>query len=526
MSKFDGKFWLGNHKLTGAEIASLDLETDELRLVRLEMERQLAAPSWTAQPHLMPPARGKNGEEPWRTWILRCGRASGKTWALQDLILSICVEEYALHESFGVPFIPDARILLICATFNDAVHTIVRPFVDRCLGVPGPILKSVNFTSGLIVFNSGAEIRFIGSDSPDRPRGMSVHCTVGDELAAWTSSEVWENAQLATRLPLPNGDPGFLVAATTPRLKKWLKPIFEAKNAITTTATPSQNLYLTQGNKDAIYGLYKVGSLRYRLEILGEAIYSSDDALFDQDDWKVLDVDDMQEADRKLIVLDPALKIGKDDTGLMVIGRSGLDVQVIEDYSSNSYGPNEVIEKLNQAIEEHPDATDILVEDNAAGNWLKKVLLGADLPIHIIYVRANKSKASRAEQAVVMSEQGRMQVAKHLAEGAFGEELALWSPSTSNFSPGRLDCLAHGVNALFLGKASSKRSSLTVAGTKNDSRDQDDSDDQLVDAMEKLVTTVLGKHIIPVEPHKGGSGINPSKIRNTRIAVPGRRVPV
>ena len=230
-------------------------------------------------------------------------------------------------------------------------------------------------------------------------------------------------------------------------------------------------------------------------------------------------------------MLDPALKLGKDDTGIIVLGRKGEAIQVIADYSSNQYGPNEVIEALRLAIEEHPDATDLLIESNAAEGWLKKVLMGAELPIHMIYVRAKVSKTARAEQAIIISETGKLHVAKHLADGEFGEELTLWSPGTSNFSPGRIDCLAHGVNALMMGKASTGRASkMSVASRRKKTPEQlatevsEAAQDAVLDAVQSALAAATAQLDAGADSAPETAPGAPLQARrgNTRVVVAGR----
>jgi phage terminase large subunit-like protein len=162
---------------------------------------------------------------------------------------------------------------------------------------------------------------------------------------------------------------------------------------------------------------------------------------------------------RPVVAIDPAVTVSEDSdsTGIIVVARGPHQPEtcgltecpghgyVLEDLTCKEL-PAAIARIAVDALDRW-NATRIVAEVNNGGEWIGAVVKAVRSNVNYEVVRASRGKATRAQPASALYEQGRVH---HL--GSFPEledELTTWTPDSGD-SPDRLDALVWGLTALKL----------------------------------------------------------------------------
>ena len=153
-----------------------------------------------------------------------------------------------------------------------------------------------------------------------------------------------------------------------------------------------------------------------------------------------------------VVAIDPAVtnKEASDETGIIVAGKVGPKMRVIEDLSMKG-SPAEWAAKAINAYHRH-EASGIVVEVNQGGDMIKAILHQMDNTVPVKEVRATKGKHVRAEPVVALYEQGLVEHVNGLDD--LEDQMMSWIPHESD-SPDRVDALVWAAHHLMLNRSPS-----------------------------------------------------------------------
>jgi PBSX family phage terminase large subunit len=154
--------------------------------------------------------------------------------------------------------------------------------------------------------------------------------------------------------------------------------------------------------------------------------------------------------ERVLVAIDPAgtKTMTSDETGIVVVGKSGEHGYLLEDLSGK-YSPLEWATVAKQAADKWKAAA--IVAEKNMGHDLVAAMIQQVAPQHrVILVNATKGKAVRAEPIFGLYEQGRIW---HVGEFPQLEaQMVTFNPDAGGASPDRVDALVWGFTELLMKK--------------------------------------------------------------------------
>lgn len=236
------------------------------------MPREITA---TLLPHQVAPA----GD--WTLWLVYGGRGIGKSWLCSTWLVKNCLRYpgttwRAVGRTWG-------EVRSILAEGPSGIRATVARLGVEDLLVGGSWGTGYRRAPGdmAVLFANGSRIDFASADNPDALRGWNGHGAVADELAFW-HPDAWDNLVLGVRLPLPDGAPARIVAATTPNGQNWLydryvknapQPgvVFIGGGEVPPSSPPStfDNSFLDAGFTKAVRARYE-GTDMGRQELYGD----------------------------------------------------------------------------------------------------------------------------------------------------------------------------------------------------------------------------------------------------------------
>jgi phage terminase large subunit-like protein len=370
----------------------------------------------------------------WLVWLLKSGRGSGKTRTGTEMTHRV-IEK--------VP-----RIALIGATGAD-VRDIMLEGESGILNVYPPGKKPVHEPSKRrVTFHNGAVATLFSAEEPDRLRGPEHYWAWCDEAAHWALvQQVWDNLLFGLRL----GAKPRIVVTTTPKPRPWLKALMKDPTTRMSVASTYDNLAnLSSVYRDIIIPKYE-GTRLGRQELNAEVLEDVEGALWNWDMIESLRFTDAPEhMDRIVVAVDPAgsKKKKNDETGIVVVGRSGDHFYVLADRSGH-YSPNGWARAVMAAYDEF-SADAVIAETNFGGEMVTSNLRAADSFPRIQEVNAKRGKALRAEPVVGQYER---KLVHHPHDGLpeLESQMTEWVPYEDTDSPDRVDALVYGVTHLAKG---------------------------------------------------------------------------
>lgn len=395
--------------------------------IRSWTDAELHAVLVVAEDRYFPDARDKQrapGNDDWLVWLILAGRGFGKTRTGAEWI----VDQALTH--------PGTRWAIVAPTFADARDTCIEgesgalAVLRRRYRQPATWNRSI----GEVVLANLARIKLFSADEPERLRGPQHHGAWCDELAAWRYPDAWDQLQFGLRL----GDRPRTVVTTTPRPTALVRRLHErATTHVTTGHTLENAANLAESALAELENTY-AGTRLGRQELAGELLTDTPGALWTLDSIAAARVHASPNLDRVVVGVDPAVTSGDDSdlTGLVVVGRAGDDLYVLEDRSARLSPDGWAREAV--ALADRWQADRVVAEVNNGGDLVERVLRQVDRDLPYRAVRASRGKAVRAEPVAALYEQGRVH---HV--GVFDDledQLCSWTPDTKG-SPDRMDAL-------------------------------------------------------------------------------------
>jgi len=413
------------------------LEVDEI---------QDLASDWTLQ--AMDHQRMPKGA--WRWWVMRCGRAAGKTYAAAHWTHEVARQG---HDLLG-----GGEIGIIGRTEADAIKVMVEGPSGLLATAPKGFIPKWNRSDRTLVWPNGVVGRVCSAMTS--LRGNHWGWVWADEVCFWRDvDKVWnEDIEFALRA----GEWARGIISTTPLPHPFLREIEKNHRTKTTHSSTYANRYLSQQILSGFEEKFK-GTRRERQELWGEYIDEVIGALWTHnlisDTRSDFEHSESSEAEMVaacglqyvVVAIDPSVSNGEksDEAGIIVAGRDGAGhAYILEDLSLKA----DPADWARCAVDAYRrwGANKIIAEKNQGGKLVEDVIrqFGKNLPIELIW--ASVGKVSRAEPVSVLYERHKVH---HC--GVFREletQQCDWVPGSNNKSPDRMDALVYAVTALLLPK--------------------------------------------------------------------------
>lgn len=398
----------------------------------------------------------------WFVWLVISGRGAGKTKTGSEWLrkMSEHVERAAMIGRRGV----DVR-----QTMVEGDSGLIRA-CERAK-VPYEWAPSKReFT-----FHNGAKVFGYSGEEPDSLRGPQHGIAWLDEPAHIAQiQDVWDNLLMGLRLDgVPGGSK--VLCTSTPLPTKWLKALIADPLTRTVRVSTYANLDNLDPNfRRTVIARYE-GTRLGRQELHGEVLADVEGALWNFDMIVPYRIGSrlpdgtpeplerlIPQMDRIVIGLDPAgtSKKRSDETGIVVVGRSGGEFYVLADHSGK-YTPSGWARKAAD-LYEHWQANAIVAENNYGGEMVKSTLQNERVTAYVKEVNSRRGKLIRAEPVVSLYEQGLVHHAATLESVAEGleEQMTEWIPGKGD-SPDRVDALVHALTDLASDRGESEIATAT-----------------------------------------------------------------
>ena len=184
-------------------------------------------------------------------------------------------------------------------------------------------------------------------------------------------------------------------------------------------------------------------SVAYQQEILAEDLNEAPGALWKRDIIQKYRVDEAPEKFDLIVVgVDPSGTSGGDEAGVIIVGKRGTHVYVLDDLSLRG-SPDEWASAAVNAYYKW-SANKIVAESNYGGDMVLGTIRTVDPLVPVELVHASRGKMIRAEPVAAIWQQGR----GHMVGNFYGleDQLCMWQPGMD--SPGKLDAMVWGVTLL------------------------------------------------------------------------------
>lgn len=392
----------------------------------------------------------------WLAWLIKSGRGFGKT--LTGAHLTHQVAKNCPHMALIAPTGPDIR------------ETLIEGPTGILATAPPSFRPTWEPSRRRLVWPNGAVAYGLSGEEPDRIRSKNLGFAWIDEAAFIDQIEdVWSNLMFALRVRTGiNGKPirNHVLITTTPTPTKWIKErIADPKNIVTSGSTYENIENLSDQYREAILSAYE-GTRLGKQEIYGEVLEDVEGALWQPSMIQHVKESQVPDLDRIVVAVDPAgsANARSDETGIIVIGRSGKALYVLADLT-DKYTPAGWADAAHSAYEDF-DADAIVAEKNYGGDMVRHTLetTGRE-DVRVKIVDSRRGKALRAEPIVGLYERG---LVFHVAGttrtdlSKLETEQVEWVPG-KGASPNRVDALVHGATDLYNGTGGP----ATLASPKN-----------------------------------------------------------
>ncbi len=383
-----------------------------------------------ARPNQLPP------DWEWYVWLILSGRGFGKTRIGSETVIQWAKQGYT-------------PIALIGQTKADVRDTMIELGESSILKVSPPWFMPVYESSKRrLVWPNGVIAVAFSGDEPDQLRGPQHMKAWADEPCKFKRlQETWDNLMFGLRL----GDNPQVVATTTPRPIKWLKDLLNDKQvAVTKGHTLDNRVNLAPKFVKKIIEKYE-GTRLGRQELAGEVLEDNPGALWKRGNIDKFRVNQAPELIRIVVGVDPeaANNEGSAETGIIVAGIAKVEDKlhgyVLDDLSIKGT-PREWATAAVTGYHKYK-ADCIVAEVNQGGDMVESTIQTVEPNVAVKKIHASRGKATRAEPASALYEQGRGHHVGFFTE--LEDQLCEWVPGDNQPSPDRLDALAHAFNELF-----------------------------------------------------------------------------
>lgn len=398
---------------------------------------------WARPNQLMPGTPGAaQSRKDWRYWMLQAGRGFGKTRTGAEAVREAVTNGYRRIHLVG-PTAADARDVMVqgesglLSCFPPAQRPIYEP------------------SKRMITFHTGAVAYTFSADEPERLRGPQCEFGWCDEIAAWRYPEAWDQFVFGLRL---GRDPRAVITST-PKPVKLVRDLVKHPATIVTRGNTYDNRSnLAEGWFADIITKYE-GTRLGRQELMGELLEDLPGALWTRALIEAgrCELSQVPQLVRIVIPIDPAVTANEDsdETGIGVIGL-GVNghAYVFQDLSLR--GTPLEWARVAVAALIHNKADRIVAEVNNGGDLVAGNIYAVAPGAPFRAVRATRGKATRAEPAAALYEQGRVHHIRGRDLCALEDQLCSWVPGVTEKSPDRMDWLVWGLYDLIIQPAEEK----------------------------------------------------------------------
>ncbi len=388
--------------------------------------------------------------------IVKAGRQSGKTTGVAVLA--------------GEAFLDGLRVLYAAPTedqidrfwaeikwgFEEAVSggVFYRNEVRHLIEAPRKVVNGVVYEP---------RIRAKTAFNADTLRGDNADLLILDEYQLM-SEDAWERVGQPMLL-VRNGKAVFVYTPpslqsrtrTRARDPKHASKLYDAAQEDTTGTwqtfhfTSHDNPYVSREGLERI--AEGMTSVAYRQEIMAEDVEDVPGAMFKSrtmiDPFRSLRPVSAvtREVSRLIVAVDPSGTKTGDEAGIIVLGSEGDEAFVLADYS-DQLSPNEW-GTLCCDLYKRYQADYVLAEFNFGADMVETIINQIDSSVPVKTIKAHRGKKLRAQPVVALYERGKVHHVGSLL-GLLEKEMTEWVPGETNWSPGRLDALVHGVTDLLV----------------------------------------------------------------------------
>jgi predicted phage terminase large subunit-like protein len=424
-------------------------DTIAITAAALAKARRKTAPlSWRelARPSQLPP-------DEWRTWYVRGGRGSGKTWTGANILAEMARAEPG---EYGVVAPTFEAVRTVC--FEGPRSGLIRAFGTNLGDIKrgaSQLVESYNLSTAILRLRNGSIIYGDGADDgAPTIQGKNLRGLWADEVGLWRRwQQAWnESIRYAVRLA-----PARIVATGTPKaghpLVRSLMSDDSVHKSLLRTIDNVANL-----DADFIAELYEKygGTQLGRQELGGELIEEMEGALWRHSYFEYNQPPDLV---RIVVGIDPAVTSGEasDETGIIAAGKGADRKGYVLADASGRYTPDGWARRAVELADEMR-AEAIIVETNNGGDMCKLVLenelerrrnVGAPVSVAVRGVTASRGKRTRAEPISQLYEQHRVIHVGPLP--TLEDQCCTWVPDEGE-SPDRLDALVWALTELMLGE--------------------------------------------------------------------------
>jgi phage terminase large subunit-like protein len=409
---------------------------------------------------------------PWRTWMIRAGRGFGKTRAAAEGVRKlVATGKYRAGTIIGRNPAEARDVMVDGESGLVTIH-------------PPEVRPKYEPSKRLLTWPNGAVAHVRSAEDPDSIRGLNSDWVWGDEPASWrTGKEAWDQAMLGNRRL---GEPRSILSGT-PRPLPWLKELEAKPTTVVTVGSTYDNMRnLADAFIELILERYEGSRLgaqelhaRYLEDVEGalwtlRTIEQGRFMKFDRaEPWKSLALglaltnphfgrgpEVFTKDHRRWVTavgVDPPGETAECGIIVATAPRNGIaarDHAVVLDDMTIA-GPPEAWGPQVVAAAKKWNADVVIVESNQGGDQCRFVIHSADPTLNVEKVRAQDSKADRAEPISVLYAKGWIHHWGNLS--GLEDQMATWVPDESK-SPDRIDAAVHVLTHLLrpttIGRAS------------------------------------------------------------------------
>lgn len=364
----------------------------------------------------------------WFVWMLRSGRGGGKSRAGAEWVRKMTSRV--------------SRLALVGRTSADFRDTMIEGESGILSVCPPKMQPHWEPSKRRLTFPNGCIVTAFSAEEPDRLRGPQFGAAWLDEAAHYAQiEEVWDNLTLGLRL----GRRPQVCVTTTPRPIKWMREIIAEPTTVDVRVSTYANLKnLAPSYRATVLDRFE-GTRTGKQELYGELLEDVVGALWNAEMIEESRVPEAPEMDRIVVAIDPAGSSNKnsDETGIIVVGKSGNHAYVLADYSGK-YSPHGWARRADLAYDEF-SADAIVYETNYGGEMVTSTIRGTGTKARLDPVHSRRGKHIRAEPIVSRYEQGMVHHVGTLDQ--LETEQITWIPGEGD-SPNRVDALVHGATKL------------------------------------------------------------------------------
>jgi phage terminase large subunit-like protein len=393
-----------------------------------------------ARPEQVPPTSD------WRTWYIRGGRGSGKTWTGGNVLAEMALQTPG---DYGIVAPTDSAVRDVCIEGpSGVIHAFgtniaeIKRGSSRHVTSYNQTMAQVRLRNGSVIYGDGAD------DGAPTIQGKNLRGLWADEVGLWRKwQQAWEESiRYAVRL-----SPARIVATGTPKRGHPLVRALMADDGVVKTLlrTSDNAANLDPRLLEELYAKYG-GTTLGRQELEGEILDDVPGAL-----WRRATIENLRTFEtptfvRVVVAIDPSATSTEsaDECGIVcaALGSDGHGY-VLDDKSLRA-SPNRWASE-GVALYHRRFADRLVAETNNGGEMVGQIIATLDPDISYRSVTASRGKQTRAEPVAALYEQGKVH---HV--GSFElleDQMCQWVPGEK--SPDRMDALVWALTELMVSQS-------------------------------------------------------------------------